>query len=212
MNETMATSVTPAIYDSLARLRSFARRPHGVRLRCELCGAPLATEHEHAVESATGRMVCCCGACALLFRNRATARLRTVPRDIEFLQDFNMTDAQWENLSIPIGLAFLFKSTRIGSVVAVYPSPAGGTESQPMPDAWDAIAEHNPVLRDLLRDVEALLVYRIAGAREHYRVPIDECYKLVGVVRSRWRGFTGGIALWNDITRFFESLRARSNQ
>lgn len=123
-----------------------------------------------------------------------------------------MTDALWENLSIPINLAFLFKSTRAGGVVAVYPSPAGGTESQPMPDAWQALVEHNVSLRDLLLDVEALLIYRIDGRREVYRVPIDECYKLVGLVRSKWRGFTGGVALWNEMARFFESLKLRSER
>jgi hypothetical protein len=126
------------------------------------------------------------------------------------LEDFRLSDGQWENLSIPIGLAFLFESTRVGAVVAVYPSPAGGTESLPMRDAWTALVEHNPVLGTFAPDVEALLVNRMEGAREHFRVPIDECYKLVGLVRSKWRGFTGGLALWGEMGRFFETLRRRS--
>ena len=35
-------------------------------------------------------------------------------------------------------------AARAGGVVAVYPSPAGGTESSPMPEAWSALVEAQP--------------------------------------------------------------------
>ena len=126
--------------------------------------------------------------------------------------DFRMTDAQWENLSIPIGLAFLFHSTRAGGVVAVYPSPAGGTESTPMSDAWEDLVRQNPVLRRIpaRRRGAAGLPHR-RGART-FRVPIDECYKLVGVVRSKWRGFTGGVELWDEMSRFFDPSNPGAGQ
>jgi hypothetical protein len=127
-----------------------------------------------------------------------------------FLPDFQMSDAQWQNLAIPINLAFLFTSTSADRVMAVYPSPAGGTQSLPSLEAWSELMGFNPVLGELASDVEALLVNRADGAREYYRAPIDECYKLVGLVRSRWRGFTGGVDLWNDIAEYFASLKARS--
>ena len=38
-------------------------------------------------------------------------------------------------------------------------------------------------------------------------MPIDDCYKLVGLVRSRWRGFTGGVELWDEIKAFFIDLQ-----
>ena len=41
-------------------------------------------------------------------------------------------------------------------------------------------------------------------------VPIAECYKLVGLIRTRWRGFSGGREVWDDITRFFEELGRRA--
>jgi hypothetical protein len=96
--------------------------------------------------------------------------------------------------------------------VAVYPSPAGGTESTPMLEAWEAIVAQNPVLHEFDRDVEALLVNRIDGARDYFRVPIDQCYELVGRVRLRWRGFTGGVELWNDIHLYFASLKAKAHR
>jgi hypothetical protein len=61
-------------------------------------------------------------------------------------------------------------------------------------------------------DVEALLVNRARGARRQWLVPIDDCYRLVAVIRTRWRGFTGGKEVWLELERFFDDLdrRARS--
>ena len=59
-------------------------------------------------------------------------------------------------------------------------------------------------------DVEALLVNRARGARGHWLVPIDDCYALVGLIRTRWRGLTGGKDVWEEIGRFFTTLDRRS--
>jgi hypothetical protein len=66
------------------------------------------------------------------------------------------------------------------------------------------------VLGGMERDVEALLVNQVRGAREHFLVPIDECYSLVGLIRMRWRGLSGGREVWEEIGQFFEELRDRS--
>ena len=42
--------------------------------------------------------------------------------------------------------------------------------------AWERLVADNPVLAALQPDVEALLVNRMEGAREHYRVPIDPAF------------------------------------
>jgi hypothetical protein len=39
---------------------------------------------------------------------------------------------------------------------------------------------------------------------------MDECYGLVGLIRTRWRGLSGGREVWEEIERFFEELRRRS--
>jgi hypothetical protein len=179
--------------------------------RCDLCGAALAPEHSHLMEPATRRLVCSCDACAILFSGRKDGRYRRVPRSVRLLSDFRLTDAQWEELHIPINLAFFFHSTPAGRVVAVYPSPAGAMESLLTLEAWQALREENPVLGELEPDVEALLVNRVGPAQEHFRVPIDECYKLVGLLRAHWRGLSGGPEVWGEIGRFFASLKERSH-
>jgi hypothetical protein len=122
-----------------------------------------------------------------------------------------MSDAEWESLHLPINLAFFVYSTPAERVLALYPSPAGATESLLTLEAWCGLMEENPILRKLEPDVEALLVNRIGTSREHYQVPIDQCYKLVGLLRAQWRGLSGGTEVWDQIGRFFATLRERSS-
>jgi uncharacterized protein DUF5947 len=195
---------------ALSALRRFAR-PRAARERCELCDAELADDHAHLIEVATRRLACACTACALLFSGRGPGRYRQVPRRVQYLADFVLTDASWEQLQLPINLAFFLESASTGRVTALYPSPAGATESLVPLEHWQALAQINPVLATLEPDVEALLVNRMGEACECYRVGIDECYKLVGLIRLHWRGFSGGQAAWDEIGRFFLGLKERSH-
>jgi hypothetical protein len=178
--------------------------------RCELCSADLAAEHAHLVEPATRRLLCSCDACALLFSSQRGSRYRRVPRRVRLLADFRMSDAQWEDLRIPINLAFFFHSSPAQRVAAMYPSPAGATESLLPLEAWQGLAAENPVLAELEPDVEALLVNRVGQAREYFQVPIDECYRLVGLLRTHWRGLSGGTEAWAEIGRFLTGLKQKS--
>ena len=190
-------------------LKRFARKRSNEQ-RCELCGNVVAAEHEHLVEIANRRLVCCCGACAILFSGRQNARYRRVPRSATVLDGFKMEDEVWDRLHIPINLAFFFHSTSAERVVAMYPSPAGPTESLLPLEAWNDLVAANPVLSELEPDVEALLVKRLAPSPEYFRVPIDKCYELVGVIRTHWRGLSGGTEVWHHIGEYFASLRQRS--
>lgn len=190
----------------VARLRRFLREPAPVE-HCELCGEVIAADHSHLIEPASHHLLCACAPCAMMFANRADGRYRAVPMRAQVLTRFQMTDAQWDELLIPIGMAFFFRSTAADRVIALYPGPAGATESQLRLDAWDELVAANPVLGDFEPDVEALLVNRVEGAREYYRVPVDQCYGLVGLMRSHWRGLSGGEEAWTAIHEFFEGLR-----
>jgi hypothetical protein len=194
---------------ALATLRQYVRRRPAAE-RCDLCSTELAHEHPHLIEPDTRRLLCCCEACAILFSGSTTARYRLLPRRRQFLADFRMTDAQWESLFIPINLAFFFFQSSTGQIAALYPSPAGATECLLPLDAWQALAQENPILRELEPDVEALLVNRIGVAKEYYRVPVDECYRLVGLIRTGWRGLSGGVEVWEAIGKFFTELKERS--
>jgi hypothetical protein len=94
--------------------------------------------------------------------------------------------------------------------VALYPSPAGATESLLDLGAWADLVRDNPVLAELEPDVEALLVNRVSATHEYYRVPIDKCYELVGLIRTNWRGLSGGTEAWQAIGQFFAELKAQA--
>jgi uncharacterized protein DUF5947 len=182
---------------------------------CEMCSAGLGREHPHLIEPETRRIVCACIACALLFDGGANSRFRRIPRDAQYLQDFEMTDTQWENLRIPINMAFFFHSSPEGKMIALYPSPAGAVESLLPLEAWSEIAAGMPAINSMRPGVEALLVNRVgqshaATRAEYYIAPIDVCYKLVGLIRTNWRGLSGGSEVWSEIGQFFSNLKSNS--
>ena len=51
---------------------------------------------------------------------------------------------------------------------------------------------------------------RLNGAEDTFRCSLDRCYHLIGLVRSHWRGLTGGPELWKVIEGFFAGLRAEA--
>ena len=179
---------------------------------CELCSEPIPPEHRHLLDVSSREIMCACRACSILFYEEAASegRYRLIPDRRLFLEDFEMSDAQWESLRIPVDMAFFFYSAPAERGVAFYPSPMGPTESLLKLGAWEELEEANPVLKGMERDVEALLVNRARGAREHFLVPMDKCYSLVGLIRMHWRGFSGGQEVWEEIRRFFEELREHS--
>jgi hypothetical protein len=142
-------------------------------------------------------------------------KYKRVPRRVLALADFRLSDGQWDSLMVPISMAFFFRSTPDARVVAFYPSPAGATESLLPLETWKDIEEANPLLKEMEADVEALLVNRVGHVRgftapEYYVLPIDECYKLVGLIRANWRGLSGGVEVWQEIGHFFDGLKHRA--
>jgi hypothetical protein len=211
----MASALPPHQDSAFAALRQFARKRPAVE-RCEMCARELPPEHAHLVEPANRKLVCACDACAILFDGQSGSKFKRVPRRVLFLRDFQLTDAQWDGLMIPIEMAFFFKSTPHERVIVLYPSPAGPTESLLSLDTWKDLESSNPVLREMEPDVTALLVNRIGHVRgaapaEYFVVPIDECYKLVGLIRSHWRGFSGGTEVWREIGAFYAGLKKKAN-
>jgi Family of unknown function (DUF5947) len=198
---------------AFATLRQFARKRTNVET-CEMCSRELASEHPHLLEVASRKLLCACDACAILFTGSQKLKFKRIPRDVRFLGDFHMTDGQWDGLMIPIEMAFLFESTPHARVVAFYPSPAGATESLLSLDTWNNVVKENPILNEMQSDVEALLVNRVGASRgvkpEYYVVPIDECYKLVGLIRMHWRGLSGGTEVWREVGQFFATLKRKA--
>jgi hypothetical protein len=195
--------------------------------RCDLCGTEVAVEHPHLVHIVERSLKCACRPCALLFRDRpadapagAFSGFRTIPDRYLRDPDFLLTDQQWDALQIPVGMAFFLRSSGVPdddgsgpSVLACYPSPAGATESELDLGHWSDGVGAGRLAALLEPDVEALLVRRGTGddtATRCVLVPVDACYRLVGLVRRHWRGFDGGPEAWAHIDGFFDAVEARS--
>jgi uncharacterized protein DUF5947 len=197
----------------LARRSGRAREP--VLERCELCGEPMGGwghDHRHLLDLGDRELKCACRACALLFDRpgAAAGRYRTVGDRHLRLDRFALDDTMWEELRLPVDIAFFFLHSGERRVMAFYPSPMGPTESLLRLDAWERVVAANPVLETMEPDVEALLVDRALGSRRHWLVPIDACYGLVGLIRTHWKGLTGGKDVWQQIGRYFDDLDRRS--
>lgn len=196
--------------NALFALRRFVRKPVENAEICELCATPLLPEHQHLLELDKRQVVCACDPCAILFNDNTRQRFSRIPRDVYRLNDFAMDNHEWESLLIPINLAYFVHSSEVGRVVAQYPSPGGAMESSLDLEYWNAIVERNPVLKKFEPDVEALLVNRISKQPAYYRAPIDHCFRLVGIIRTRWHGLSGGSEVWGAIEDFFADLDRRA--
>jgi len=176
--------------------------------RCDLCGTTVPDDHRHMLHLVDRRIVCTCEACWALHSGDAEYR-PTGMREL-VLDGFQCDAETWAAFQIPIGLAFLMRSTVSESVVAFYPSPAGATESELPLQEWTRLVAANPVLEQLDRDAEALVINRLSDPPQYAILPIDRCYELVGLIKSRWEGISGGSAIERAVPEFFEQVRARA--
>lgn len=186
--------------------------------RCEMCAEPIAEAHQHVVNLESRVLMCACRGCYLLFAvDSAEQRYRAVPDRYLSFPGFELGSRQWDELEIPVGLAFLFRNSVQHRIVAFYPGPAGATESELPLAAWASVVATNPELDVLEPDVEALLLRapdrrrgETDGCYTCHLVPIDTCYELVGRLRQLWRGFDGGEDARREMEEFFARVTQRS--
>jgi hypothetical protein len=178
--------------------------------RCDLCGVGIPSEHEHLLHLGDRRILCVCATCWA--QRSGDPELRPTGSRVVWLDDLELPDELWARLEVPIGLAFFMRSSSIGGMVAMYPSPAGATESELKLDAWEDLRALNPELDSLEPDAEALVVNRISEPPAYVIAPIDECYGLVGAIKVSWEGISGGDAIERAVPTFFARLRKRSRE
>ncbi|BBZ34519.1 DUF5947 family protein [Mycolicibacterium confluentis] len=199
-------------FDILSRITS--RPPPQTGERCEMCSEPIGDEHQHVVSVAGRQLMCVCRGCWLLFpADTADLRYRAVPDRCLSFPDFAVDRRAWDALQIPVGVAFFFRNSALGRVVAFYPGPAGACESELDLAQWEAITAADTRISEVVDDVEALLI-RLpeTGPPQCFLVPIDVCYEFVGGLRTVWRGFDGGGDARAFIDAFFAALAARAKE
>lgn len=186
---------------ALARLIERSRAP--AEETCELCGVPLPERHRHVLDLDADELRCACRPCALLFERESAAlgRYRLVPERRVRLAEPGAEAAD----DAPVGLAWYVVQPD-GAVSVRYPGPAGATTGVVEPSTWAALVACWPELGGLAPSVEALLVNTARGAGERWIVPIEDCYRLVAVIRRHWQGLSGGRDVWPAVDEFFAGL------
>ena len=175
---------------------------------CDLCGKELDPDHRHLLHLVDRNILCACESCVAL--RGGDPELRPTGTRTVWLDHFDLPDELWASFDIPIGLAFLLDSSASGGIVALYPSPAGATESEIAAEAWNRLRSLNPALMSVETDAEALIVNRMAEPHEFAIAPIDECYRLVGLIKRSWDGISGGAGPERAIEAFFGELREKA--
>lgn len=207
----MMNGVVPV--STLRRIVTTRREDDG-RERCEMCGEPILEAHPHVVHLDSRALMCACRPCYLLFTTEgARQRYRAVPERYLSFPDFRLGPGKWEELEIPVGLAFFFTNSVQQRTIAFYPGPAGAAESELPLAAWDGVLADNPALATLAPDTEAVIIRAPGSGRpvaDAHLVPIDACYELVGLLRQVWRGFDGGQDARARIDAWFERISSRS--
>jgi Family of unknown function (DUF5947) len=180
--------------------------------RCEMCSEVVPAEHRHVVNVDARSLMCTCRGCWFLFTSGGAGggKFRAVPDRYVSLGGLTIGPGGWDELQIPVSVAFFFVNSALGSVAAFYPGPAGATESLLPLDSWDRIIADNEIVRTMEPDVEALLVRRDSEHSDAFVVPIDACYELVGNLRRLWRGFDGGTEAHESMDAFFGRLNERA--
>jgi Family of unknown function (DUF5947) len=179
---------------------------------CEMCAAEIPADHGHVADLERSALLCTCRACYLLFTHSQAgrARYRAVPD--RWLADpaHPVSAAEWDQLQIPVGLAFFLVDSRRGGIAGFYPSPAGVTECQLDLAAWDRLAADHPLLQAMEPDVESALICKAGETVEHFLVPVDACYELAGRMRLLWQGFDGGAEAHASMNEFLDRVRSRA--
>jgi hypothetical protein len=198
-----------AVLDRIRAAKGENPRPDEV---CEMCATEIAAGHGHVADLEQSSLLCACRACYLLFdRPEAGAgRYRAVPDRYLHDPDRPMSAGEWDELEIPVGLAFFLHSSQRDEMAAFYPSPAGATECRLDLAAWARIAAAHPLLGAVAPDVEAALISNSDGTVEYFLVPIDACYELAGRMRMLWKGFDGGTEARQSIDEFLGQVRSRA--
>jgi hypothetical protein len=196
---------------TMARTPAARTAPNGAAApteSCDLCGIEIPEDHRHLLHLVERRIVCTCEACWGMRAGEGDYR-PTGQRTL-WLSELQLPDDLWASFQIPIGLAFFMRSTVTECVVAMYPSPAGATESELHFESWSRMLELNPVLARMEPDIEGLIINRLADPAAHVIAPIDRCYELTGTVKASWEGISGGRGVEEAVGRFFETLRAEA--
>jgi hypothetical protein len=177
--------------------------------RCDFCSKPIPPDHKHFADLNEMKFMCACEMCAVLQAEKG--EYRQIPERYQYLENFDMPERIWLELKIPVNMAFIVYNSKHQKHIAFYPSPAGATESELNLGSWNLLKQKNQALEELEPDIEGFMINRLDKPAEYYIVPIDCCYKLIGLIRLKWQGMHGGKEMRSSVRGFFKNLKKKAS-
>lgn len=177
---------------------------------CVFCRTELAPDHRHLVDMTSMKFLCTCEMCIIL--KVGAGKYKKLPQRFLNLSSMQMSDSLWSDFRIPVNMTFFVLKSAEEGAVAYYPAPTGATESKLKMEPWQELTELNPRLTTLVPELEALLVNRLGDQNQYFIVPVDNCYRLIGMIRKSWKGIFGGSEVNNIINKFFAELKEKSTE
>lgn len=176
--------------------------------RCDFCSKTIPPDHRHFADLNNMKFMCACEVCTVLQAEKG--EYHPLPQRYEYLEDFEMPEEVWAQLKIPVNMAFIVYNSDQERPIAFYPSPAGSMESELQIDSWENMKQEHPALANMAPDLEGFMINRLDKPYEHFIVPIDYCYTLIGLIRMTWQGIHGGEKMRDTVRQFFKDLKKRS--
>ena len=155
---------------------------------CELCGRRSPPTHRHVLELATRDVKCACRPCGLLFERAEQHEADPDRRPRPTVDDV------WEICGCRS--TSRSSSAPTATTKAFYPSPMGPTESL-------LTVRCRRRARGRRRGAARQPRARRAGSGS---CRSTSAYALVGLIRTHWRGLTGGADVWRELDQFFDGL------
>ena len=157
--------------------------------RCDLCRSGVPDDHRHLLQLEERRILCVCEPCrALRSRRRRAAAGRHAHAVAGGLRAARRRVGRVPDPDRARVLPALERDRQRRRDVPV--AGRRDRERAALRRAGTRLVELNPVLRGLEPDAEGLIVDRRLGVAAI--APIDRCYELVGLIKSRWEGISGG--------------------
>ena len=193
---------SPGYENAFGALRQFVRRASVTWSAANFAAPKWRPEHPHLIEPGTQQAAMHLQRLRDSVQRHGNEIQAGAARACSRLQNFHLSDGQWESLMVPDQHGFLFPQHAGRTSGCVLSQPRGSDRVAACRSIPGKISRTLiPLLAEMEPDVEALLVNRVGHARgfaapEYYVLPIDECYKLVGLIRANWRGLSGGTEVW----------------
>jgi len=172
---------------------------------CDFCSKSIPPNHRHFADLNNMKFMCACEVCTVMQAEKG--EFHPLPQRYEFIDDLEMPETMWAQLKIPVNMAFIVYNSDREQPIAFYPSPAGSMESELRLDSWESLKNDNPALKNLAPDLEGFMINRLDKPHEHFIVPIDCCYELIGLIRMHWQGMHGGDEMRNAVRDYFKHLK-----